>query len=110
VHQVLFIVQNLIIGTGIAGVGLLIFGLVAKKGTKTISLKLITDEPLKELHVGGSSSLGSKTMRNEPHTEKAKVIFDSVNDVLGKLETELKDMKTGYEDHKQKIENNWLKS
>lgn len=102
-HQVLFIVQNLIIGMGIAGVGLMIFGIVAKKATKTISLKLVTDEPLRELHIGGRP-LGSKMMKNVSDTKNVE-IFDSVNDVLGKLETELKDMKTGYEDHRQKIEN-----
>jgi hypothetical protein len=65
---------------------------------------LVTDEPLRELHVG-SQSLGTKPAKSMPNTEHAKVMFDSVNDVLGKLETELKDMKSGYEDHKQKIEN-----
>lgn len=103
-HQVIFILQYLIIGLGVAGVGLMIFGVVAKKAHKTISVKLVTDEPFKELHIGGQS-LGSKTTKNLPNTEPSKVMFDSVNDVLGKLENELKDMKTGYEDHKQKIEN-----
>lgn len=102
-HQVLFIAQYLIIGMGVAGVGLMMFGLMAKKPQKAISVKLVTDEPLKELHIGGPS-LGSKTTKNIPSVEPAKVMFDSVNDVLGKLETELKDMKSGYEDHKQKIE------
>ena len=103
-HQVLFVIQYLIIGMGVAGVGLMIFGLVAKKSPKAISVKLVTDEPLKELHIGGQS-IGSKTPKSAPNAEHAKVMFDSVNDVLGKLETELKDMKSGYEDHKQKIEN-----
>ncbi|MDR3781972.1 MAG: hypothetical protein P4K92_01490 [Candidatus Nitrosotalea sp.] len=103
-HQVLFVLQYLIIGMGVAGVGLSMFGLIAKKASKTISVKLVTDESFKELHIGGQS-VGSKTMKSTPNAEHAKVMFDSVNDVLGKLETELKDMKTGYEDHKQKIEN-----
>ena len=102
-HQVIIVIQYMIMGMGVAGVGLMIFGLVAKKIPKTISVKLVTDEPLNELHVGGQS-LGSKTPKNVPNAEHANVMFDSVNDVLGKLETELKDMKSGYEDHKQKIE------
>ena len=101
-QQVLFITQNLIIGIGVTGIGMMLFGLVAKKVTKTISVKLVTDEPLKELHIGGQSMDSKKPM---PNKENSKVIFDSVNDVLGKLETELKDMKAGYEDHKQQIEN-----
>lgn len=102
-HQVIFILQYLIIGLGVAGVGLMIFGVVAKKAPKAISVKLVTDESFKELHIGGQS-LGAKTTKNPPNIEPSKVMFDSVNDVLGKLENELKDMKTGYEDHKQKIE------
>ncbi|MGI0017360.1 MAG: hypothetical protein ACREA1_01475, partial [Nitrosotalea sp.] len=81
----------------------MIFGVLAKKAPKAISVKLVADEPFKELHVGGQS-VGSKTTKNAPHPEQSKVMLDSVNDVLGKLENELKDMKTGYEDHKQKIE------
>jgi hypothetical protein len=101
-HQVLFIFQYLIIGMGVAGGGLMLFGMFAKKPQKAISVKLVTDESLKELHIGGQS-LGTQKM-NTPSAEPAKVMFDSVNDVLGKLETELKDMKSGYEDHKHKIE------
>jgi hypothetical protein len=104
IHQVLFILQYLIIGAGVAGLGLTMFGLVVKKASKAISVKLVTDESFKELRIGGQS-MGSKTMKNSPNAEQANVMFDSVNDVLGKLENELKDMKTGYEDHKQKIEN-----
>lgn len=103
-HQVITVIQYLIMGMGVSGVGLMIFGLVAKKIPKAISVKLIADESLNELHIEGQS-LGSKTPKNIPNPEHAKVMFDSVNDVLGKLETELKDMKSGYEDHKQNIEN-----
>ena len=101
-HQVIFVLQYMIIGMGVAGAGLMLFGVMAKKAPKAISVKLVTDEPLKELHIGGKS-LGSKATKSTPSPEQAK-IFDSVNDVLGKLEGELKDMKMGYEDHKQKIE------
>lgn len=101
-HQVIFVLQYMIIGMGVAGAGLMLFGVMAKKAPKAISVKLVTDEPLKELHIGGQS-LGSKATKSIPSPEQAK-IFDSVNDVLGKLEGELKDMKMGYEDHKQKIE------
>ena len=103
-HQVLPVLQYLIMGTGVAGVGLMVFGVIAKKAPKTISIKLVTDESLKELHIGGQST-NSQTMKNTPNPEPAKVMFETVNDVLGKLETELKDMKSGYEDHRQKIEN-----
>ncbi|MGI0073810.1 MAG: hypothetical protein ACREA3_08360 [Nitrosotalea sp.] len=88
----------------VAGIGIAMFGLVAKNIPKSISVKLVTDEPFEELHIRGQSR-GSKTMKGMPNTENDKVMFEAVNDVLGKLETELKDMKTGYEDHKQKIEN-----
>jgi len=101
-HQVIFVLQYMIIGMGVAGAGLMLFGVMAKKAPKAISVKLVADEPLKELHIGGQS-LGSKVTKSAPSPEQAK-IFDSVNDVLGKLEGELKDMKMGYEDHKQKIE------
>lgn len=101
-HQVVFVLQYMIIGMGVAGAGLMLFGVMAKKASKAISVKLVADEPLKELHIGGQSP-GSKITRSISTQEQAK-IFDSVNDVLGKLEGELKDMKTGYEDHKQKIE------
>ncbi len=100
-HQVIFVLQYMIIGMGVAGAGLMLFGVMAKKAPKAISVKLVADEPLKELHIGGQS-LGSKA-KSTPSPEQTE-IFDSVNDVLGKLEGELKDMKMGYEDHKQKIE------
>jgi hypothetical protein len=103
-HQVLAMLQYSLIGLEVAGVGLVMFGLVAKKSPKTISVKLVTDEPLEELHIG-SQSRGSKSMKGAPNVESNKVMVEAVTDVLGKLETELKDMKTGYEDHKQKIEN-----
>lgn len=101
-HQVIFVLQYMIIGMGVAGAGLMLFGVMAKKAPKAISVKLVTDESLKELHIGGQS-LDSKATKSTPSPEQAKM-FDSVNDVLGKLEGELKDMKMGYEDHKQKIE------
>src|SRR5579863_152002 len=50
-HQVLPILQYLIMGTGVAGVGLMIFGMIVKKASKTISVKRVTDEPLKEVHI-----------------------------------------------------------
>ncbi|CUR51712.1 exported protein of unknown function [Nitrosotalea devaniterrae] len=102
-HQILYVLQYVIIGMAVAGIGLMIFGVLAKKVPKAISVKLVTDESFKELHVGGQS-VGTKTAKNAPNPEQSKVMLDSVNDVLGKLENELKDMKTGYEDHKQKIE------
>ncbi len=101
-HQVLTIFQYSMVGMEIAGIGLLLFGLVAKKSPKELSVKLITEEPLKELHIGGQIS--TKTKKTAQNSQQ-KVTYNAVSDVLGKLETELKDMKKGYEEHKQKIEN-----
>ena len=103
-HQVLPILGYLLIGVAVAGIGMIVFGLVAKKALKAISVKLVTDESFKELHIG-RQSVGQRPMTGaSPPPEHAQVM-NTVNDVLGKLETELKDMKSGYEDHKQKIEN-----
>lgn len=104
-HQVISMLQYLLIGLAAAGVGMALFGIVAKKVPKSVSVKLVTDEPIEELQIGGKSS-GAKTSKNpQSNPGNDKVMFEVVNDVLGKLESELKEMKTGYEDHRQKIEN-----
>ena len=103
-HQVIPILQYSLIGVGVVGIGMASFGFVAKKIPKSVSVKLVTDEPLEELHIVGPSR-SSETMDSKLNTGSNKVMFEAVNDVLGKLETELKEMRTGYEDHKQKIEN-----
>ncbi len=103
-HQVISMLQYSLIGMAVAGIGIALYGVVAKKIPKAISVKLVADEPIEELHVGGKST-GSKNASSRPNPRNDPAMFDAVNDVLGKLESELKEMKTGYEDHKQKIEN-----
>lgn len=101
-HEIMPIFQYSLVGLAVAGLGMTIFGVVAKKVPKYISVKLVTNEPFGELHI---ESLGSKTKKgpqSEAGNEKAMV--GAVNDVLTKLETELKEMKMGYEDHRQQIE------
>ncbi len=104
-HQVISILQYSLIGLEVVGVGLVMFGFVAKKVPKSIPVKLVTDEPIEEVHVGGQSRGSKTTKSSQPNPGNDKIMFEAVNDVLGKLDTELKEMKTGYEDHKQKIEN-----
>ncbi|MDE1770540.1 MAG: hypothetical protein KGI28_08330 [Thaumarchaeota archaeon] len=109
-HQVLPILGYSIIGMIVAGMGMTMFGFVAKKAPKAVSVKLVTDESFKELHIGGQYApprpmTGATPMYGAAPPQEHIKVMDSVNDVLGKLETELKDMKSGYEDHKQKIEN-----
>ncbi len=102
-HQVISMLQYSLIGMAVAGIGIAMFGLVSKKIPKSIEVKLVTDDPIEELHV--NKSHGSKIARtSQPNPKNDPVMFEAVNDVLGKLESELKEMKTGYEDHKQKIE------
>ena len=103
-HQVIAMLQYSLIGLEVAGVGMVMYGFVAKKVPKSIPVKLVADNSIEELHIGGQSG-SSKTMKGSQLTSGNDKVFDAVNDVLGKLENELKEMKTGYEDHKLKIEN-----
>ncbi len=104
-HQVIAMIQYSLIGMEVAGVGIVMFGLVAKKKTpKSLSVKPVPSESTVESHIG-SQSVDSKIIKSHQNPENDKAMFLAVNEVLGKLEAELKEMKTGYEDHKHKIEN-----
>lgn len=101
-HEIMPIFQYSLVGLAVAGLGMTIFGVVAKKVPKYISVKLVTNEPFGELDI---ESLGSKTKKGpQSDAGNEKAMVGAVNDVLTKLETELKEMKMGYEDHRQQIE------
>lgn len=89
------------IATAWVGIGLVTFGLVAKKASKPISVKLVGDE-----HPSGLNSTPDQVAKPETHGKQAgnQVGLEVVNNVLTKLETQLKDIKTGYENHRQIIE------
>jgi hypothetical protein len=108
-HEMMPIFQYSLVGLTVAGLGIAIFGFIARKIPKSISVQLITNEPIEDLCIE-AQRLGSKVKkesRTDPVNEKAMV--GAVNDVLTKLETDLKDMKIGYENHKQKIESERMK-
>lgn len=102
-HQVIPMVQYMIVGLAVAGAGIAMFGVVAKKVSKSISVKLVADDEIGELYLS-KQSRGSST-HNSQSTAKNDAMFQATNDVLSKLETELKEMKTGYQDHRHTIEN-----
>lgn len=103
-HEVMPIFQYSLVGLAVAGLGMTAFGMVAKKTPKFRSVKVVTSEPFGELRIE-SQSLDSMT-KKEPQSSigNEKETVGAVNDVLTKLETELKEMKMGYEDHRQQIE------
>lgn len=103
-HEVMPIFQYSLVGLAVAGLGMIAFGMVAKKPQKFRSVKVVTSEPFGELRIE-SQSLDSK-IKKEPqsNTGNEKETVGAVSDVLTKLETELKEMKMGYEDHRQQIE------
>lgn len=103
-HQVMPIFQYSLVGLAVAGLGMMAFGMMAKKTPKFRSVKVVTNEPFGELRIE-SQSLGSTT-KKEPQSNAGneKETVGAVTDVLTKLETELKQMKMGYEDHRQQIE------
>ena len=103
-HQLIPILQYSILGIGVVGIGMTSFGFIAKKIPKSVSVKLVTEQPLEELRLVGPSQ-SSETKGSKLEKGSNKVMSEAVNDVLGNLETELKEIRTGYEDHKQKIEN-----
>ncbi|MDE1726744.1 MAG: hypothetical protein KGH89_05710 [Thaumarchaeota archaeon] len=103
-HQVILIFQYLLIGMTFAGFGSVAFGLVAKKNPKPMIVRLAVDEQLEGSHIE-IQPRDSKTSRGpQANVENDKEVFEAVNGVLSKLETELKEMKVGYEDHRQQIE------
>ena len=101
-HQIMPIFQYSLVGLAVAGLGMTMFGVVAKKTPKFRSVKVVTSEPFGELRIE-SQSLDSVT-KKEPQPSTGNETVGVVNDVLTKLETELKEMKMGYEDHRQQIE------
>ena len=103
-HQVMPIFQYSLVGLAVAGLGMIAFGMVAKKTPKFRHVKLVTSEPFEELRIE-SPSLDTKAKKDQQSgTGNEKETVGVVNDVLTKLETELKQMKMGYEDHRQQIE------
>lgn len=102
-HVVITAFQYLSIGLAITGLGLVGFGLVAKKIPKPIAVKVAVDERFEKSYPTPQPN-GSKTAkRSQTSAGNEQVAFEVVNDVLTKLETELKDIKTGYEEHKQQM-------
>ena len=98
---VIAVFQYLLVGITWIGIGLVAFGLVAKKTSKPVVVKLVAAEQLEEL----STQQSSKTVKEtQTSAGKEQVAFEVVNDVLTKLETQLEDIKTGYENHKQIME------
>lgn len=95
-------VQYLLIGLVWTGIGLVAFGLVAKKTSKPMVVKLVAAEQFEELIPQQKSSKTPKEAQTS--AGKEQVAFEVVNDVLTKLETQLEDIKTGYENHKQIME------
>ncbi|MDE1829300.1 MAG: hypothetical protein KGI25_03150 [Thaumarchaeota archaeon] len=96
-------IQYLLIGTAWAGIGFVAYGLVAKKKTKPMVVKLVAEQTFDESNMSPvQSSKTSKTAQTNQGNEQ--VSSEVVTDVLTKLETQLTDIKKGYENHKQMIE------
>lgn len=108
-HEIMPIFQYSLVGLAVAGIGMMIFGWVAKKIPKAISVKLVTDEPIEDLYIDAHSTSSKSKKGIRSNTGSDKAMAGAVNDVLSKLENELKDMKMGYEDHKQQIESEKMK-
>ncbi len=103
-HVVIPMFQYMLIGLAIMGIGFAAFGAVAKNIPKRKSVKTITSklgeesDSLREENDARSVKNSEKNKRND------QASFDVMNNVLTKLETDLMDIKTGYEDHRQQIE------
>ncbi|MDE1762830.1 MAG: hypothetical protein KGH88_01115 [Thaumarchaeota archaeon] len=93
--------QYLLIGLTLAGIGFVGFGLVAKKVSKPVILKVVADQSSDE---SGSHQKNTEMKNTETVQDGKQVSSEMVKDVLTKLETQLKDIKTGYENHRQTIE------
>jgi len=102
-HQVMPIFQYSIVGLAVVGLGMIPFGMFTKKTPKFRSVKLVTSEPYEELRIE-SPSLDTAKKGSQSDVINEKTTNGAVNDVLTKLETELKEMKMGYEDHRQQME------
>ncbi|MDE1861561.1 MAG: hypothetical protein KGI33_01485 [Thaumarchaeota archaeon] len=99
-HLVITVFQYLLICGVFTGMGLATFGLVTKKPQKAIPVKIVAEESQMPPELQQTNSSPDK----QPKQERDQVAYGVVNDVLTKLETQLKDIKNGYEMHKQSIE------
>ncbi len=103
-HVVIPIFQYLLIGLSIMGISFAAYGTVAKKITKPVAVKVVTGQMVEE----SDSPIQPKNLVSNKDLQAAKsndqASFNAVNDVLTKLEIELKGIKTGYEEHRQQIE------
>ena len=96
-------IQYLLIGAVWTGIGLVAYGLAAKKKPKPMVVKLVGEQPPNEQDHGTPKENSKPPKATGPASEQAP--SEVVNDVLTKLESQLTDIKKGYENHKQMIEN-----
>ena len=96
--------QYLSIGLIFTGACFVAFGMVAKKVSKPMVVKVVADEQSSESQPDLQQKKPRVTKTAQASSGNEQVSFEVVNDVLTKLETQLNDIKTGYENHKQTIE------
>ncbi len=101
-HEVMPIFQYSLIGLTVVGMGIMAFGMVAKKIPKSISVKLVTEKS-EDLQLDVKPPISKKEPLSDTSKDKATEV-GAVSEVLTKLETELKEMKLGYENHRQHLE------
>ncbi len=97
-------IQYLLIGLVFTGICFAIFGFLAKKRSNPMTLKIVSNEQHEESHVDSQQKKSTPTKIEQTNSGNEQVSFEVVNDVLSKLETQLKDIKTGYENHKHTME------
>jgi hypothetical protein len=97
---IIAVAQYLFIGTAWTGIGLVAYGLVAKK-SKPMVVKLVAEQSFDESLSGLQHNISKNTQTN---LNNDAVSSQVVNDVLTNLETQLNDIKKGYENHRQEIE------
>ncbi|MGI0087209.1 MAG: hypothetical protein ACREBI_04545 [Nitrosotalea sp.] len=103
-HAVISVFQYSLIGLAIVGLGGIGFGLITKKIPKVMTVKVVAEEVLGESHSKPQSKIPKKTNDSQASSGDEQVDFKVVNDSIAKLETELKNIKTGYEEHRQQLE------
>ena len=96
--------EYLLIGLIFTGICFTTFGMMAKKISKPMVVKVVAEEQFVESRSDSKQKSSKKTKTAQTNSDNEQVSFEVVNDVLTKLETQLKDIKTGYENHKQTIE------
>ncbi len=104
-HVVIPIFQYLLIGLSIMGISFAAYGSVAKKIPKPVAVKVVTGQLVEEADSTFQPKNVKSNMDSRTITPNDQASFNAVNDVLTKLEIELKGIKTGYEEHRQEIEN-----